>query len=58
MHIFTLFIWIISLVLLFLAAFAPRPYVWSASIGWAGLFAFDLWIGLQFLIVATDPITL
>jgi len=56
MHIITLFLWVISVVLLFVAALAPRPFG-VASFGWVGVAVFDLWIGLQFLIEATDPIT-
>lgn len=56
MHILTLILWIVSLVLLAVAAFMPRP-VWPGSAFALGVFAFDLWIGLQFLLELTDPIT-
>jgi hypothetical protein len=56
MHVFTLILWIVSLVLLALAALSPRPFTYLNA-GWAGLFFFDLWIGLQFLIEVSDPIT-
>lgn len=56
MHILTLILWIVSLVLLAVAAFAPRPF-WPGNAFALGVFAFDLWIGLQFLLELTDPIT-
>lgn len=56
MHVFTLILWIVSLVLLALAALAPRPFTYANTLP-AGVFFFDLWIGLQFLIEVTDPIT-
>lgn len=56
MHVLTLIIWIASLVLLLVAALMPRP-AFPASAFALGVFAFDLWIGLQFLLEQTDPIT-
>lgn len=56
MHIVTFILWIVSLVLLAIAAFMPKP-VWPSSAFALGVFAFDLWIGLQFLLELTDPIT-
>jgi hypothetical protein len=56
MSIVTFIIWIVSLVLLGLAASNPRPFGYVNAFA-AGVFAFDLWIGLQFLIETTDPIT-
>jgi hypothetical protein len=50
------FVWVVSLVLLAIAAFLPRPW-YPAGLLAAGLFATDLWLGLQFLVEATDPIT-
>jgi hypothetical protein len=54
MAVITFIIWIVSLALLGVAAFRARP----ADISMLGLFAFDLWIGLQFLIETSDPFTL
>jgi hypothetical protein len=56
MAILTFIIWIVSLVLLAIAAFHPRPWPQPHSFLAAGVFAFDLWIGLQFLIEASDAI--
>jgi len=53
MHILVLILWIISWVLFALAALQPRPF----NIVAGGLFFFDLWIGLTFLLEVTDPIT-
>jgi hypothetical protein len=52
MHIVVFIIWIVSLVLL--AAGYYYPTRWWPGLG---LFAFDLWIGLHFLLETTDPIT-
>jgi hypothetical protein len=56
MPVLVFIIWIVSLVLLFIAAFMPRPWTTPPAIFAAGVFALDLWLGLQFLIEATDPI--
>jgi hypothetical protein len=49
-------VWAFSLVLLAIAAFiAPRPWY---PVFAAGVFALDLWLGLQFLVDAADPIRL
>jgi hypothetical protein len=55
MHVLVFIIWIVSLVLLFVAAFMPRP-VWPSSAFALGVFALDLWLGLQFLLEVSDPI--
>jgi hypothetical protein len=53
MHIFVLILWIVSLVLLAFEPARTRPFQpWGL-----GLFFFDLWLGLHFLIETTDPIT-
>jgi hypothetical protein len=52
MHIIVFIIWIVSLVLLAIGYYYPARH-WPAL----GLFAFDLWIGLHFLLENTDPIT-
>lgn len=54
MEVIVFIIWVISLALFGIATFMPRPFNIMAG----GLLAFDLWIGLQFLVEATDPITL
>jgi hypothetical protein len=54
MHIIVLIIWIVSLVVLAFEPATRRPF----TIGPLGLFLFDLWIGLQFLMEVTDPIRL
>jgi hypothetical protein len=53
MHIVVLIIWVASLVVLAFEPATQRPL----TVGPWGLFLFDLWIGLQFLIEASDPIT-
>jgi hypothetical protein len=53
MHIIVLILWIASLVVLAFEPARARPF----AIGSLGLFLFDLWIGLHFLIEVTDPIT-
>ena len=56
MHILTLILWVASLVLLAVAALMPRP-MWPSGAFALGVFAFDLWLGLQFLLELSDPIT-
>jgi hypothetical protein len=56
MPVLVFIIWIVSLVLLAIAAFYPRPWPQPHSFFAAGVFALDLWLGLQFLIEASDPI--
>jgi hypothetical protein len=53
MHVLVFIIWIVSLVLL--AVGFNYPARWWPGLG---LFAFDLWIGLHFILETTDPITL
>lgn len=53
MEIIVFIIWIISLVFLGIAAFYPPR---SFNILAVGLFALDLWLGLQFLMEQTDPL--
>ena len=53
MPILVFIIWIVSLVFLAIAAFYPPR---SFNILAVGLFTWDLWLGLQFLIETTDPI--
>jgi hypothetical protein len=54
MHIITLIIWIFSLAFLLYTPATTRPFIF----GWnLGLFLFDLWIGLHFLIDTADRIT-
>jgi hypothetical protein len=53
MSLLVLICWIVSLVLFALAALQPRPFNVVAG----GLFFFDLWVGLTYLMVVTDPIT-
>jgi hypothetical protein len=52
MHLVVFIIWIVSLVLLFF-----RPYTTREWHG-LGIFAFDLWLGLHFIIEAGDRITI
>ena len=51
MHVAVFIIWIVSLVLLAVPPIQTRA--WPGL----GLFAFDLWLGLHFLLETTDPIT-
>jgi hypothetical protein len=51
-HLVPFIIWIVSLVLLFFKPYASRDW------GGLGLFAFDLWLGLMFIIEAGDRITI
>lgn len=53
MHVAVFIIWIVSLVLLAVEPARTRPF---NPLG-LGLFAFDLWLGLHFLLEVTDPIT-
>lgn len=53
MHVLVFVIWIVSLVLFAFEALRPRPFNVLAF----GLFAFDLWIGLHFVLEVTDPLT-
>lgn len=52
MGVLVLILWIVSLVLFGIQAFYPNRSILAAA-----LFAFDLWIGLHFLMEVTDPIT-
>lgn len=58
MHIVVFILWIISLVVLALVPgqdrFVRNTWAWG---GW-GLFLFDLWLGLHFLIETSDRVTL
>lgn len=54
MHIITLIVWIFSLAFLLYTPATTRPFVFGWNIG---LFLFDLWLGLQFLIATPNPIT-
>jgi len=53
MHVIVLLLWMASVILLAIAALLPRP----VKLEWLGVCLFDLWLGLQFLIETTDPIT-
>lgn len=50
----TFIIWIVSLVFLAIAAFWPRPAYNMLAIG---VFGFDLWLGLHFMIETSNRIT-
>jgi hypothetical protein len=54
MALITFLLWIVSLVLLALAAFFPFG---QYNLLAAGLFVMDLWLGLQWTVETTDPIT-
>ena len=55
MHIITFIVWIVALVLFAVEAVRARPR-WNLTA--LGLFAFTLAVGLQFIIEASDRITL
>jgi hypothetical protein len=54
MHVIVLILWVVSLVLFAYGPATTRPITVAP---W-GLFFFDLWLGLQFLIEASDRVTL
>jgi hypothetical protein len=54
-HIVTFVVWIVALVLFAVETVRARP-AWNLTA--AGLFAFTLMVGLQFLVEASDRITL
>jgi hypothetical protein len=51
----TLVLWLLSLVLLGVAALAQRTDT-AAGLALAGWLVVDLWLGLQFLVETSDPI--
>lgn len=53
MHVIVLLIWMASFILLAIEALVPP----GVKIGWLGLCLFDLWLGLQYLLEVSDPIT-
>lgn len=55
MHVIVLILWIVSLVLLLVEPVTTRPFTWTAN--W-GLFFFDLWLGLHFLLETNDYVRL